>query len=106
MDLIARIILTACYPVLLGARLIAWLRGRDPLRLREPEGTCWIERPPAPAPRTYFSEADGPARTSLAIALLTALARACAPKRDPGDPRPAASNTLPSDIPDEVYTLW
>lgn len=106
MDLIVRIILTALYPVLLGARLVAWLSGRDPLRLREPAGSCWIERPASPEPRTYFSEVADPTRSSLAAVLLMSVARAFAPRQGAHNPHNTTADAMTGDIPDEVYTLW
>ena len=104
MDLTIRLVLIALYPVLLGARLVSWARGRDPLRRREPQGSCWSERPAPPPPREYFSESAVGERASATLALLTLASRAFAPRRDRGDATP--SKALPSDIPDEVYTLW
>jgi hypothetical protein len=79
------------------------LRGRDPLRLREPAGSCWIERDGTPAARTYFSEHDS-TMTSIAAASLRAVARAFAPSGEAVTSHRATQ--MPDEIPDEVYTLW
>lgn len=99
----ARLILTALYPLLLIARLAMVLRGRDPLRLKEPAGSCWIERVRTPSARTYFSEHDSTV-TSMAGTALQAVARAFAPSGEAVATR--RDTPVPDDIPDEVYTLW
>jgi hypothetical protein len=105
MDRLARIVLIVLYPLLLGARVVNALTGRDPLRLKEPAGSCWIERMPAPAPRRYFSESDVAERRSWPFRVLTRIAHAFAPPAT-GDAGRARGTAMPDDIPDEVYTLW
>ena len=99
-----RLLLIALYPLLLAARAAMWLRGRDPLRLKEPAGSCWIARPEAPPARSYFSERATGERQSTTAAIAGRIAGAFAPGSDPAGKD--ASNALPADIPDEVYTLW
>lgn len=100
-----RLLLIVLYPLLIATRVVHWLRGGDPLRLREPRGSCWIERGDTPPARRYFLERDGAGRDRLVIRILSALANAVAARRTPS---PAMSRPAPlaSDIPDEVYTLW
>lgn len=99
----ARLILTALYPLLLIARLVIVLRGRDPLRSKEPAGSCWIERPPTPSARAYFSEQDSTV-SSVAGSALQTVARAFAPSDQAVATRRVTA--VPDEIPDEVYTLW
>lgn len=93
------------YPLLLLARVQAWLRGRDPLRLKEPAGSCWIERPVPPDAHSYFGESEPAVPTAPAAVAMRSVARAFAPTDD--ELRASSARvTLPGDIPDEVYTLW
>jgi hypothetical protein len=105
-ELLTRLALIIVYPLLMGARLLAWVSGRDPLRLKEPAGSCWIARPPAPPPRSYFSESGVRESRSLGYRVLIRIGRGFAPPADLDDRRSARPAALPSDIPDEVYTLW
>jgi hypothetical protein len=105
-DLTARLVLIALYPLLLVARVVSMVSGHDPLRLKEPEGSCWIERPPMPHARTYFAESDSSELSSSAGAAIKSVARAFAPPEGEAGPSRTTHAALPSDIPDEVYTLW
>ncbi len=106
MDLTARLVLISLYPLLLVARIVSAMSGHDPLRLKEPKGSCWIERPPMPDARAYFAESDSPEIASSAAAAIRSVARAFAPAAGDGRPSRSAPTALPGDIPDEVYTLW
>ncbi len=108
-----RIVLTALYPLVLLARCLNGLLGRDPLRLRRPAGdSYWIERGTEPDRAAYFCEssvAEGQGQGGwggVAAAALMLLAKYCAPRRT--DPDVADSPAIERDeaIPDEVYTLW
>ena len=111
--MLSRLLLVVAYPVFLVAWGFNWLRGRDPLRLREPRAdTLWIQRGAQPGASDYFSEASvaeglghgGSGRFGGAV--LRALSRLTAPRRaQPGGKfSPAADRE--QGIPDEVYTLW
>jgi hypothetical protein len=113
MEFLTKLILVLLYPLLILGRILNALLGRDPLRLREPDGaTCWIEHEPEVSRTSYFSEASelegknhgGFGR--VATFAFGLVARLFAPSRDSGrdDFRPAADRA--KDIPDEVYTLW
>lgn len=102
----ARLVLIALYPLLLVARVASAFNGHDPLRLKEPKGSCWIERPPMPDARAYFADSDSSELSSSAAAAIRSVARAFAPAEGDGRPSRTAHTALPSDIPDEVYTLW
>ena len=104
----ARLLLVLLYPLLLVAGLVDRLRGRDPLRLKEPPDlSCWVECPPPPPARTYFSAASAPGGASGAwlAGVFARAARLFARSRGDGrgTPRPSV---MPADVPDEVYTLW
>lgn len=102
----ARLVLIALYPLLLIARIRSVFSGHDPLRLKQPKGSCWIERPAMPEARAYFAEADSREPSSSAGAVIKCVARAFAPADSDGRPSRTAHTALPGDIPDEVYTLW
>ena len=106
MDLIAKLVLIALYPLLLIGRIVSAFSGHDPLRLKEPKGSCWIERPPTPHARSYFAESDSSELSSSAGAAIKSVARAFAPPAGDAGPSRTAHTALPNDIPDEVYTLW
>lgn len=106
MDLLLRILLIALYPMFLVARLFDAMRGRDPLQLREPEGSCWVTRGPSPSPRSYFVEGDVRMRRTKRMRLLTRLSRAFAPPAAVDGADRTRRNNLPAELPDEVYTLW
>ena len=108
-----KIILIAVYPLLVAARLLQSLLGRDPLHLKKPKGdSCWIAREAEPAQQDYFSEqsqAEGRLHGGLgwlAAAPLRAIAHWYAPgAQSVGEVyTPAADRE--EGIPDEVYTLW
>lgn len=108
-----KIILFLFYPVLLFARVLNLLLGRDPLRLRERDsGSFWVQRGPEPSRSSYFSEASQQEEGKrggfgrLAMTPLAWVARWFAPPRSPAskDFRPGAERE--QGIPDEVYTLW
>ena len=103
--MLVRLLLIGVYPMLWLTRIGWWWRGRDPLRLREPEGSCWIERAPEPPAHTYFSESDVISPPSMAAGLLARAAGAFAPADEARDHGHDA-RALPDEIPDEVYTLW
>jgi hypothetical protein len=112
MQLLVKILLLLTFPLLLLARAVDAIRGRDPLQLREPRGTCWIARTAVPSRPSYFSEAselEGRGHSGagrLAAALLRRAARLFVPRRKAS---PDATSTLlgrDPHIPDEVYTLW
>src|SRR5438132_1388196 len=108
METLIKILLVLLYPLLMVARLLNTLLGRDPLRLRETEGdTCWIERGPEGDCTSYFSEVSeqegrnhgGMGR--MATCILCGVGRLFAPSRESAgkDFRAAAEREL--DIPDE-----
>lgn len=105
-------LLVLLYPLLLLARLLNSLLGRDPLHLREPDGTCWIERGPEAGRTSYFSEAsehegrDQGGWGRLATRILNFVAWFVAPPRTTADAEFRAAADRDRDIPDEVYTLW
>jgi len=113
LNLLLKILLVLLFPLLLLARVLNALLGRDPLRLREPRGeSCWIERGPEPDRASYFSEAsvvEGRGHGGLgwiAGGLLKRLSRLQAPSRPaPGEKFSTAADRE-KGIPDEVYTLW
>jgi hypothetical protein len=104
MSALIRIVLVSLYPLLLGARLVSLVRRRDPLRRREPAGSCWIPRAPTPEPRSYFSETAG-TRLARPAAALRAAALVLARATRKGRGRRLTSQ-MPIEVPDEVYTLW
>lgn len=111
--MLTRLLLVFAYPLFLVAWGLNWLRGRDPLRLREPRAdTLWIRRGVQPGAADYFSEASvteglghGGSGSGGGV-LVRALSRLTAPRRvQPGAKfSPAADRE--QGIPDEVYTLW
>jgi len=113
MDLLTKILLVLFYPLLLLTRALNALLGRDPLRLREPEGeSFWIAREAEPDRTSYFSEAsvaEGRGARGfggIARGFLKLLGRLHAPQRaHPGEKFSAAADRE-QGIPDEVYTLW
>ncbi|HEY6167023.1 MAG TPA: hypothetical protein VI454_03210 [Verrucomicrobiae bacterium] len=113
MDTLAKIILVLVYPLLLLARLLNALLGRDPLRLREPRGdSLWIARDVESDSASYFSEASAAEGRGhggvggLARAPLKILARLYAPPRSAPTGQYSAGADREQGIPDEVYTLW
>ena len=112
MNFLLKLLLILLFPLLLLARLLSLLLGRDPLRLREPEGSCWIRREAGPDTASYFSEAsvaEGRGHggfSGLAAKPLELAARLAAPPRPVPGERPTAAADREQGIPDEVYTLW
>ena len=113
MRIVTALLLALTYPLVVGARLLDVLLGRDPLRLREPSGaSLWIPRAAQPDSTSYFSEssvAEGKGAGGfgwIAAAPLRWLSRLHrGPRSSPGeDYAPAADRE--QGIPDEVYTLW
>jgi hypothetical protein len=113
MEFLTKLILVLLYPLLILGRILNALLGRDPLRLREPNGaTCWIERVPEAGRTSYFSEASelegknhgGFGR--VATGVLGLVARLLAPSRKSTGEDFRAAADRDQDIPDEVYTLW
>lgn len=108
-----KLLLILLYPLLLLARALNALLGRDPMRLREPRGeSCWIPRAAQPDSASYFSEAsvaEGKGHGGfggLARGPLKVLARLHSPARPaPGEKYSTAADRE-QGIPDEVYTLW
>jgi hypothetical protein len=109
-----RALLTVLYPLLLLARLVNRLFGRDPLVLKRPtaEKTGWIERHVQPDVASYFTESSpadcrsGPSAAKPLIFLLHLLARLYRPpRRVPGTNYEAAADRE-QEIPEEAYTLW
>lgn len=95
-----RIVLVAVYPIVIGARLVSAITRRDRLHLREPGGSCWIERPPMPPAASYFHDGPHAERLPAAQRLLIAWSRLR------HDRTPSDSRAADGDIPDEIYTLW
>jgi hypothetical protein len=102
MAILITLALVAAYPLLLIARLVDAVRGRDPLRRHNPRGTMWVARGEAPPAPSYFSASQpfmpSPTRARLLARLAGVFAR-----RAGAAPRQTA---MPDEIPDEVYTLW
>jgi hypothetical protein len=105
MSALIRIVLVSLYPLLLGARVVSLVRRRDPLRRREPAGSCWIPRAPVPEPRSYFSETASRTRLARPAAALRVAASVLARATGKGRGRRLTS-PMPIEVPDEVYTLW
>lgn len=108
-----KLMLPLLYPLLIAARLLNGLTGRDPLRLRRPSGeSYWIPRAAQPTSASYFSEesvAEGYGSGGwgrIAGVPLRWLAKLYAP----GEVRPGETFSAAADreqgIPDEIYTLW
>ena len=104
--LAVRIILVALYPMLVVVRAANKLRGRDVLRLkRTTTASYWIERQPTPRPRGYFAGAPAAAKAPAIVGMLASVGRAIASWNRGGDAR-ASRPMQPTEIPDEIYTLW
>jgi hypothetical protein len=97
-----KLVLLAAYPLLLAARIVDVVRGRDPLRLRNPGGSMWMARDDAPPAPAYFS-ASQPLQPSPSRARVLARAAGMFARKSAAAPRHTA---MPDEIPDEVYTLW
>jgi hypothetical protein len=106
--MLTRLTLIVIYPLLVLGRIGWALRGHDPLRRREPEGSCWIERGPEPPPQSYFADSSVGDRDSWLLALLALLARMAKPfaRQHESGGRSDVERASPAEIPDEVYTLW
>jgi hypothetical protein len=102
MATVIKLVLLAAYPLLLVARIVDLVRGRDPLRLKNPRGSMWIARGDAPAAHSYFS-ASQPSVPSPSRSRWLARAAGVFARRGPAAPR---HTSMPDEIPDEVYTLW
>lgn len=107
------LLLALLYPLLLAARLLNALLGRDPLRRGRPgAGSLWVERSTASSDTSYFSEAspsEEGARASAAWlpeSVLVALSRWYAPPRSRPNEKFSAAADREQGIPDEMYTLW
>lgn len=104
-----RLILFPAFVLLLVGRALNALLGRDPLRLKEPHASAWIERPSSDDVSWYFTEAspaEGRGNAGfgfIAARALRAAARLFAPS---SRKQRAAGYQRSGDIPDEVYTLW
>jgi hypothetical protein len=108
--MLTKILLALVYPLLLLARLINVLTGRDPLRSHRPtEASLWIARDLTSTDASYFSEAspaEGRRRASLPAALLAWVAKMYAPPRSQPEGKFSAGADREQGIPDEMYTLW
>lgn len=107
------VILVLLYPIVVFARALNAVLGRDPLRLRPTDDkTYWIVRGAQPPDTSCFSEASSVeglghgGMGGVATGLFSWVARFYAPGR--AQPRekfsPAADRE--QGIPDEMYTLW
>jgi hypothetical protein len=107
-------LLVAMYPLLLGAWLVNWLRGRDRLQLKDSptKESCWIVRRGQRDIASYFSESslseggDAPSAARPLARLLRFVARLYTPPRQAVGSGYKASAEREQGIPDEVYTLW
>jgi hypothetical protein len=102
MAIVIKFVLLATYPLLLLARIGDLVRGRDPLRLKNPRGSMWTARHEAPPAHSYFSTSHPFLPSPSRARLLAGAARVLAPKGAAAPRRPP----MPDQIPDEVYTLW
>jgi hypothetical protein len=105
-----RLLAALAYPLVVVARVLNALAGRDPLRLRRPApGSLWIARG-EPARQSYFSESsdvEGRGHGGfgwIAERILLAVAAASAHKRGATDARVAPASSR--EVPDEIYPLW
>ena len=124
MDLLARVLLTIVYLLVLPVRFVRALLGHDRLRLRRPlnAASYWVMRENEPNSQSYFSEtswAEGcPGRLEVGGSLLrsrrrplvhSGVAADSAPRCTAARVRVENKHTLrdrAAGIPDEVYTLW
>ena len=107
------IVLALLYPLLMTARLLNLVFGRDPLRRREPAAqSLWIPRATRASDASYFSEASPAEGHShggfgrLPESVLVRLARWYAPSRLQPREKFSAAADREQGIPDEMYTLW
>jgi hypothetical protein len=114
MQISTKILLVLMYPLLLLARLLNLVSGRERLRLHEVSGgrSFWIDRRVQPNAVSYFSEhscSEGGSERSAArplILLLRGVARLYTPPPRSDGANYKASAEREHGIPDEVYTLW
>ena len=108
-----KLLLAFTYPMLLAAKMINVLLGRDPLRSRRSaNGSYWVERDNASGDAGYFLEVspseqrDRNSAAWLPETILVWLSRWFAPPRATPDERFSAAADREQGIPDEMYTLW
>lgn len=106
-------LLALLYPLLLAAKLVNRLSGRDALLLnRRDADSYWVERAPAQSDAGYFLEVspvEQRGRASAATfpeAILVWLSRWYAPPRSTPNEKFSAAADREQGIPDEMYTLW
>jgi hypothetical protein len=106
-------LLALTYPLLVAARLVNTVLGRDPLRRVRPNGgSYWVERDTTSGDAGYFLEVspsekrDGASAGWLPEAVLVALSRWFAPPRSMPEENFSAAADREQGIPDEMYTLW
>jgi hypothetical protein len=124
MDLLAQVLLTIVYLLVLPVRLVRAVLGHDKLRLRRPlnAASYWVVRDKEPNSQSYFSEASlaegcpgglavgqffsdrGAARWFTPM--LRLIARLYALPRERAADKYDVSADRGASIPDEVYTLW
>jgi hypothetical protein len=97
-----RIVLMACYPLLIGIRALGALTGRDPLGLARKPVTYWTARPRPASPRSYFSPGEPGSAGASAIVFVAGVV-AWLQQSSAASPAPAPP---PAEIADEIYTLW
>jgi len=114
MQISTKILLVLMYPLLLLARVLNLVSGRERLRLHDVSGgrSFWIDRRVQPNAISYFSEhscSEGGSERSAArplILLLRGVARLYTPPLRSDGANYKASAEREHGIPDEVYTLW
>jgi hypothetical protein len=114
MQFSTKILLVLMYPLLLLARLLNLVSGRERLRLHDVSGggSFWIDRRVQPNAISYFSEhscSEGGAEASAArpiTRLLCLIARLYKPPREVAVGIYKSSPEREQGIPDQVYTLW
>ena len=116
------IILYLSYALLLPAKLLAGLRGRDPLQLRSDpsRASYWVARPLHTDASAYFCESS-PAEDDIVSGRADRSARHLRPagrialvpllwlakRQGPGRTKVAVSaGDRDKGMPDEIYTLW
>ncbi len=108
-----RAFLILLYPVLIVACVLNRLLGRDPLRLRKPEGNSyWKPRVTESDLAAYFSESS-PAEGNdhggfgwIALRPFCVMGQLFRPRDRAIERKTHATLDREQDIPDEVYTLW
>jgi hypothetical protein len=101
MDWIERALLIAIYPLLVASDLVDAIAGADPLRLREPKGSCWIERGSSLPASSYFLGRSSGRRAPMTTRALIVIGRLLH-----GRSATARAQSGDAEIPDEIYTLW